>query len=220
MNNIKQYGRFVHIIAFAALVQLSHLFRLNWIIGSYTAIFSGINIMLPLGGAFGGIAGSIGMFMLGLGTRLVFFGGLNVHLLAFHVPGLVASLYWSTSHWLIRLVVPAVCIVLFGLHPVGFAALPYAFYWLIPITLYFVSHKNLFTRALGSTLTAHAVGSVIWLYTMPMTPATWLALIPVVAIERVLFASGMVLAYKGLHYIARMRTNKKIYIAALHRVSS
>jgi hypothetical protein len=58
--------------------------------------------------------------------------------------------------------------------------------------LYFVPQKNIFFTSLGSTFTAHAVGSVIWLYTIPMTAGMWLALIPIVALERLCFATGMV----------------------------
>lgn len=86
----------------------------------------------------------------------------------------------------------------FIVHPVGGAAWAYSLYWLIPVALYMIRKESLFLTALGSTFTAHAVGSVIWIYANPMTPQTWLALIPVVFIERLVFASGMVVAYHAI----------------------
>src|SRR5437868_98622 len=50
-------------------------------------------------------------------------------------------------------------------------------------------------------LVIHAVGSVIWLYTTPTTVEMWLGLIPVVALERCLFALGMVVMYRVIVFI-------------------
>ena len=58
--------------------------------------------------------------------------------------------------------------ILFIAHPVGAAAAPYAFYWFIPIFIAMMRNRTLWHDALASTFTAHAVGSVIWLYTVPM----------------------------------------------------
>lgn len=55
------------------------------------------------------------------------------------------------------------------------------------------------SKSLGSTFTAHAVGGAMWNYTVPMTPAAWIALIPVVIFERLLFASGISVSFLGLN---------------------
>ncbi|MBI1935872.1 hypothetical protein HYS31_05515 [Candidatus Woesearchaeota archaeon] len=47
------------------------------------------------------------------------------------------------------------------------------------------------SKSLGATFTAHAVGGAMWNYIVPMTPSAWIALIPVVIYERLLFASGI-----------------------------
>lgn len=83
----------------------------------------------------------------------------------------------------------------FMAHPVGAQAWVYSVYWLIPVLLYVIRKKSLFLEALGSTFIAHAVGSVIWIYADPITPHAWLALIPVVFIERLIFASGIVVVF-------------------------
>lgn len=185
-------------IFFVGLVYLAKFLSISFFIGSQTAKFSGLSVIVPLAGAFGGVVGGNVIFLL----RLVFGSFCNdlssFQFLAFYLPGLCASWYWASSHVLIRLMLPAVCMVLFIIHPVGAQAFPYALYWLIPIALYFTRRNNLFLQSLGSTFVAHAVGSVIWLYTVPMTADLWLSLIPIVLIERFLFASGMVVMHQVL----------------------
>jgi hypothetical protein len=94
----------------------------------------------------------------------------------------------------LSLIVPAVAILAFWFHPIGQQAWFYALYWLIPIAVKFLPDK-LFLRSLGSTFTAHSVGSVLFLYTTPTTSLFWIALIPIVAIERLSFASGISVAH-------------------------
>jgi hypothetical protein len=180
-----------------------------WIVGSVASFFSVKNAVMPLVGAFGGLAVSLVFFSVRLVGSLLSSGSLaslvSGKLLAFHVPGLCASLSWSVRSSrlgaaLMQLVLPLACMALFALHPVGSQAVAYSLYWLVPVTLYVVSRfysleKSVFAQALSSTFIAHAVGSVIWLYAVGMSPAAWLALIPVVFVERLLFAAGMTGAY-------------------------
>jgi hypothetical protein len=188
------------IISFIGAVHLAKLLKISVIIGSYTAFFSLNNSLVPLTGLLGiGAASIISVGKMFLSILLI--GGIfPLHHLAFHIPGLFGAYYWASSSIAIRLLVPITCMALFVLHPVGAHAWVYAMYWLIPIGLYFVPEKNLFVRALGSTFIAHAVGSVIWLYTVPMTAATWYALLPIVIIERMVFALGMVILYHLYQY--------------------
>jgi hypothetical protein len=44
--------------------------------------------------------------------------------------------------------------------------------------------------SLRITFITHAIGSVLWLYAMPSTPIFWLALIPIVALERFCLAGA------------------------------
>ena len=79
----------------------------------------------------------------------------------------------------------------------------YAALWIIPVLAAFFHRDNLWITALGNTFTAHAVGSVIWLYTIPMSAVAWYALIPQVLVERILFASGMVIVHYAIMFAAR-----------------
>lgn len=92
------------------------------------------------------------------------------------------------------LVVPLLAMALFILSPVGAEAWLYSLYWLVPIIAY-VLPNNLFFRALGASFMAHAIGSVAFLYTFQTTPQYWLTLIPIVAIERIVFAAGTVISF-------------------------
>ncbi len=67
--------------------------------------------------------------------------------------------------------------------------------------IYIFWFKNLFLNSLGATFTAHAVGSVIYLYAFGLTPAIWLALIPVVFLERGFFAVGIFASYLAMNTV-------------------
>ncbi len=197
VNTIKSSKMWLKSLFFTLLIKLATFFKISFMVGSQCAFFSGVNFVAPLAGAFGGVIGSYITLALRVLLGLLFFNITEFKFLVSYVPGFCASLYWASPNIVIRLFIPLACMVLFIAHPVGLPAFMYTFYWLIPIALYFVRRKNVFLEALGSTFIAHAVGSVVWLYTMPTTPVLWIGLIPIVAVERLLFASGMVLA----HYV-------------------
>jgi len=204
------FVRLVKNSGFAGLVGLSSLVKFSWMVGSQTSFFSGINIMVPLSGAFGGVFGSVASYIIRAITHFCLFGVFSVKYLTIGVPNFFASLYWSTTHWALRIGLPITCMLLFWVHPTGFAAGAYALYWLIPVAVHCLSRKHIFLEALGSTFVAHAVGSVIWLYAAPMTPGVWIALMPVVAIERFLFASGMVIAHYLITTIAHCMSQQLV----------
>jgi|SRR5579862_297721 hypothetical protein len=187
--------------SFAGIAKISGLMKISFLVGSQMVWFSASNSVLPLAGAFGGVMGSGLVFLIRQLLHLMFFKTVSLSFLAFCIPGFCASLYWATQHYTIRLLLPIICMGLFVIHPVGSQAFVYSLYWLIPVALFFVSRKNLFLQALGSTFIAHAVGSVIWLYTVPMTAAMWMGLMPIVLFERILFALGMVVAHRIFSFI-------------------
>jgi hypothetical protein len=187
--------------SYAGIVKISGLLKVSFLVGSQMIWFSASNSVLPLAGAFAGVMGSGLVFLLRQIVHLIFFKTVSLSFLAFCVPGLCASLYWSTRHYVIRLLLPIACMFLFVIHPVGAEAFLYSLYWLIPVVLFFIPRKSLFLQALGSTFVAHAVGSVIWLYTVPMTASMWIALMPIVLFERLLFALGMVVAHRMLSFV-------------------
>lgn len=177
------------------------LIKVSFMLGSHMIWFSGVNSILPLSGAFGGIMGANLAFLMRQLMHLVFFKTISLSFFALCIPGFFASIYWTSSNIFIRLILPLTCMALFVMHPVGGQAFIYSLYWLIPVVLYFVPQRSLFLTALGSTFIAHAVGSVIWCYTVPMTTGMWMALMSVVLYERLLFALGMVIMHRVLSAI-------------------
>lgn len=105
-------------------------------------------------------------------------------------PMLFAVLYFAKKGKL-NLIIPAVAILAFVVHPIGRDVWYFSLFWTIPIVAYFLRDRFLFARALGSTFTAHAIGGALWIWTFSLPAPVWDSLIPVVAIERLLFALGI-----------------------------
>ena len=178
------------------LLHVISFFKVNCMIGAGTAYFSGVNIVGPLLGAWYGLAGAASI----LGARVVFksiFNNMVFTPLVYHIPNICAASYWMPGKRALKIAIPAVCMILFLVHPVGIQAWFYTSFWLIPMALSLVPGRSLFLTALGSTFTAHAVGSVLWLYWIPMAPETFALLMPIVPFERLAYASGMVMIEKS-----------------------
>jgi hypothetical protein len=191
----------------ALCIKVASYAQLSFIVGSKLAFFSASSIAMPLVGLMSGVSTALGALIVTASIKYLFFKGALLSYLVYHIPGLCAAAYWHAPGIALRFVVPLVCMIAFMLHPVGSQAWPYALYWLIPLVVYAVSRKNLFLHALAATFIAHAVGSIIWLYTVPMKAVDWLALIPVVACERLLFAGGIVGVYTVLQWAQKIRQN-------------
>jgi len=205
--------KLVQSLGWASAVKVSSLAKLSFVVGSHMVWLSGPAIITPLVGAFGGFFASSIVLIIRMTVHFLLFKTLSLSFLAFCVPGFFGSLYWATRSSVIRVFVPLICMALFIAHPVGGQAFVYSLYWLIPVALYFFGRNTIFMQALGSTFVVHAVGSVIWLYTVPMTAAMWLGLIPIVAVERLLFAVCMVVAYNAIVVVknlALLRVTKNI----------
>ena len=98
-----------------------------------------------------------------------------------------------TGGWI--LAIPLLSILAFNLHPVGRTVWFYSLFWLIPLAVWPIRSRFLLARALGSTFTAHAVGGAVWIWAFNLPAAVWVSLIPVVALERAIFALGISASY-------------------------
>lgn len=191
-------NRFLQIVSSTILLQMLSLFKVNAIVGSKCAFLSGFGLAAPLIGVFGGLRLSAYVLVIRSLFKIMFAIS-PVNPLLYHIPTFFASAYWTVSGPLIRLCIPALCMILFNLHPVGASAALYSCYWFIPLITSFFAERSVFAKALGSTFTAHAVGSVLWLYWVPMSADMFIALLPVVIIERLFFASGMTLLFYAIN---------------------
>ncbi len=140
----------------------------------------------------------------------------------------------QTLPTLLQYGLPILAIILFWVHPAiwGTWAMLYPLYWLIPLLVLlsagplgswldkndsWLNNGHFKTvrrwgawmgRALGATFTQHAIGGVLWLYTIPASqnPAFWLALIPLVAIERLVFSMGIATNSLGVEAVLQRMT--------------
>jgi hypothetical protein len=202
-KNIFSIRNAAFVLLFIALTLIADQVKVSAIWGSPGQTFTLFQMIGPLPGFFLGpvvgvisvlVAEIVGFIALGKTVDLV-----NILRL---LPMLAAAYYFGTAGKLRRysLVIPIVAMALFVLNPVGSQAWAYSLYWLIPIICALAKPNSLFFKALGATFMAHCMGSIVWLYLVnPMTPELWMALIPVVAMERFSFAIGITVSFVAVN---------------------
>lgn len=199
MTQTQKYG--VTVLLLVA-IGVSHYCSFSFFVGSHSLHISPFLALVPLIGSLWGVRGSVGFFgFWGLYKYIIRGAAVTAG-----IPTALATLSWTSSQenkqalsFLLHVLFPLTCMVIFCCHPVGRYAWPYAMYWFIPIVAY-AWQKNKKTQsmiipALQSTFVAHAAGSIMWLFLRPISPVSWLSLIPVVAAERLVLACMMVIAY-------------------------
>lgn len=195
------------LVIFTILGLLAFQISISQIIGS-TQNFTLFEFLAPIGGMFlGPWLGSVSAFFV-RGLNIVFFQQqLDWLTVLRFLPAIMAAVYFGLKTKKSAIIFP-ICILLFVIHPIGRQAWLYSVIWLIPFVATFFN-KRLIFKSLGATFTAHAVGSVIFLYTLGLTPEIWLALIPVVFIERGFFTIGIWASTLALNTILDFLTNFK-----------
>ncbi len=127
-----------------------------------------------------------------------------------------ASIKNKNGKWI--LAVPALAILSFLANPEGIKAAPYTLFWIIPFIAY-KFRNNLFMRSLGATFTAHAVGGAAWIWAFNLKAQVWQSLIPVVAAERLIFASGIAASFILVKFALNYFASKKLLPKLEHAVS-
>lgn len=177
-------------------------------LGSWHMTFSGINVIVPLLGLIGGIQlaflWSVLNVIIHTSVYALYPYSLYSLISVYHIPTFFASAYWRHPHMLLAVGIPLISMVCFILHASGSGL--YALYWLIPIVIYFFPKKTLFMRALSATFIQHAVGSVLWLLLQPSGQSFWQALMPLVIVERTIFALAMMICIYGIEKLLQWRT--------------
>jgi hypothetical protein len=192
-------------LSIICLYLLATLIPFNLIVGSTNLSFSWASVLTPV------LVGQLGLLwiLVSLISTKLFFSASIFWILASRVPLVMSCLAFSRRHWATSVVLPMCCMLLFVMHPTGVQAFWYALYWIIPIVCYRFDH--VISRALTATFVAHALGSVIWLYTGDIHAAIWMALIPVVFCERMLMVVGM-LAMNQIFVIMRNGKKTKLFL--------
>lgn len=196
MTQLRRSSFIIHILISTIVLRIATIFKVSYIIGSKMSFFSVTDLVGPVIGSYG-LPVTLCVFLL---RSCMSYNSIFTVMLS-HLPTLCGSLYWATHSIVIRLILPLVCIALFLVHPTGMQAYVYSFYWFIPVGVYMLGFQGVWAQAFASTFIIHAVGSVLWLYTVPMDATIWWGLIPVVALERLVSATGMVVAYKAIHML-------------------
>ncbi|HIH20785.1 TPA: hypothetical protein HA244_05955 [Candidatus Micrarchaeota archaeon] len=192
--------------------------RINFsqLLGAPNQFFTLFQFFAPIAGGFlGGIFGGAAVLV----TQLVDFIAFGKEVTFLNVARLFtlvfAAWYFSSGSkqkWLAA--VPLAAILLFILHPVGQQVWYFAvMFWGIPVLAKFFFADNLLAKSLGSTLTAHSVGGVLWIYSIPSTAAFWNGLFPIVVYERFIFTVGIVVSFVALNALfSRVRVPKFISV--------
>ena len=221
VENVLSAKGLAFLLLFTAVALVASSINFSQVLGGApNQSFTLFQFMGPIAGGFLGAGAGVLSVLLAQVISFIYLGTapelINILRLA---PMLFAAFYFAkyAKGKLIQAVVPLACMALFIMHPVGSQAWFYSLYWLIPAIVLFLP-ENLFARSLGSTFTAHSIGSVIWLYAFPSTAAFWVALIPVVAFERLLFASGISVSYVAFNTVlSRVEAVAKSGIVSIDR---
>ncbi len=204
MDYLKDSKSIAFLVLFAAAGLLAMHANFSQLLGAPNQFFTGFQFFAPVAGAFlGGMVGAGVVIAAQVADMLLTGKAFTLLNLARLLPLAFAAWYFSTPRKSkLTAVVPLAAIALFLLHPVGGQVWYYPLmFWGIPVVVALFFANNLFARSLGATMTAHAVGGVVWIYSLPTTPAFWAGLVPVVAYERLLFAAGIAVSYVAFNAV-------------------
>ncbi len=199
MQKIFSKKGIVFLVLFTVLALVGMKLNFSTLIGEESQFLTIYQFFGPIAGGFLGIWGAAAV----LGAQLInwVLVGKEISILNLLrlLPMVFAAIYFSRNG--IRgikdklgLALPILAMLAFWIHPVGQQAWVYALFWVIPVIAKFLP-ENLILRSLGATFTAHAVGAVLWIWTVPMAAEQWLMLLPITAFERILFALGIAASY-------------------------
>jgi len=191
--------RLIFVALFVAFAFFAQRINFSPLIGAETQYLTLFQFSGPIAGAFlGSVFGIIAV----LAAELINFFVVGKEATWINImrltPMLFAVYYFGSKKKNLNVIVPLIAIMLFVLNPVGRQAWFYSLFWTIPIIARLLPSKyamSLPLRSLGATFTAHSVGSALWVWTVPMTAGQWIALIPITAFERLLFAAGIGISY-------------------------
>jgi hypothetical protein len=199
LNKLVTKKGLLFLFIFSILVFAGERINFSKLVGAENQFFTLFQFFGPVAGAFlGPVVGVLAVLIAELGSFLMLgkaFTLINVLRL---LPMLFAAWYFGAKKDKLSFLVPVVAIALFVAHPVGRQVWFFSLFWTIPIIIKLLPAKyssKAFLRSLGATFTAHSVGGAMWNYIVPMTPTAWIALIPVVIYERLLFAGGISISF-------------------------
>ena len=203
LNKLITKKGILFLLVFSILVFVGDRINFSKLIGADNQFFTLFQFFGPVAGAFlGPVVGVFSVLIAEFASKIVNHAAFDLVTLLRLTPMLFAAWYFGTKKSKASFLVPVAAIVLFIAHPVGRQVWYFSLFWTIPIIIKLLPKKygdRVFLRSLGATFTAHAVGGAMWNYIVPMTPGAWIALIPIVIYERLLFAAGITVSFVALN---------------------
>jgi len=179
------------IISFC-LATLVALLPFNIIVGAKFAWFSFSSMVIPALGYHC----SLLYVILYIFTKGLLLSSFSFLFFVRRVPLFFATIALRSRDVKVHVLLPILAMVIFCAHPIGFHAFYYSLYWFIPVAVYYWNIDSMYMRSISASFIAHAVGSVLFLYAGSLPASTWTALVPLVFVERLLIAGGMIC---GMH---------------------
>ncbi len=176
--------------------------------------FTLFDFFAPVAGAFlGPIVGVVSVAAVQGANLGVHHTALDTFTILRFCTTLFATLYFALAtkqykYSYLMLVVPAFAVIAFLSNPVGRSVWYYSLFWIIPLAA-FAFRKNILARSLGSTMTAHAVGGAVWIWSFHTTTSYWNNLIPIVIRERTVMTIGIAASYLILNSALDYALTKK-----------
>ncbi|MBI2558743.1 hypothetical protein HYW20_05450 [Candidatus Woesearchaeota archaeon] len=199
LNKLLTKKGITFLLIFSVLVFVGDRVNFSKLAGTQNQFFTLFQFFGPVAGAFlGPVVGVLSVLIAEIASKISTHTVFDFVTILRLTPMLFAAWYFGTKKDKLSFLVPIAAIVLFVAHPVGRQVWFFSLFWTIPLIIKLLPKKysdRIFLRSLGATFTAHAVGGAMWNYIVPMTPSAWVALIPVVIYERLLFAGGITLSF-------------------------
>lgn len=213
IKNAFSKKKLIFLAVFIAIALIAQRINFSSVVGVKQQYFTLFQFFGPIAGAFlGSVFGIIAVLSAQL-IDFVWTGKEIVWINIFRLTPMLFAAYYFTKkgNKSVSVAIPIICMAAFMIHPVGTHAWFFSLYWTIPVIVKLLPKKyanNLFLRSLGATFTAHAVGSTVFLYSIPMPSEAWIGLIPIVAVERLLFAAGIAGSYVAMNTLLDKLTEK------------
>lgn len=190
------------ILIFSALGLALSQFNFSEIVGAIgleaQPYFTYFQFLGPIAGAIlGPVGGILSVLLVAASNFLLTGNALSIPVIVSAITLSFAALYFGTKR-ISAAFVPLLCMLAFWLHPEGFQAWYYALFWLIPLFGMFF-RQSILARSLGATFSAHAIGSVAYLYAFNIPAVEWAGLMAVTPVERILFAIGITAFYYAVN---------------------
>lgn len=202
-------------LAFFAISYIASLFSLTQLSGGRLK-FTLFDLISPVSfSLLGPLAGSINLIATNALSWATSQAGSSINAGIIHlITGVFGAWFFQEEKSKLRLIIPALCIALFLIHPIGRTVWYFPLLWLIPIATSLLPKNPLFTKSLGAVFAAHAIGGVIWLYLFRLPANIWASIFFLVILERISMALGVSASYLALkelkNFIATRLTSKQI----------